>query len=53
MLKRIGLGLIFALFYPVSHFIVIIWRGYLNVNVDFYKVIVPQNLLYSHVLYSC
>ena len=45
MLKRIGLGLIFALFYPVSHFIMIIWQGYLSVNVDFYEVIVPQILL--------
>ena len=45
MLKRIGLGLIFALFYPVSYFIMIIWQGYLNVNVDFYKVIVPHILL--------
>ena len=45
MLKRLGLGLMFALSYPVSHFIITLCQNYLSVNVDFYKVIVPQILL--------
>ena len=45
MLKQLGLGQIFALSYPVSHLIIILCQNYLSVNVDFYKVIVPQILL--------
>ena len=45
MLKRLGLGLMFALSYPVSHLIITLCQNYLSVNVDFYKVIVPQILL--------
>ena len=45
MLRRLGLGLIFALSYPIGHLIMIICQSYLNVNLDFYTVILPQVLL--------
>ena len=45
MLKRLSLGLIFTLFYPVSYLIIIICQSYLNVNVNLFKVILPQILL--------
>ena len=45
MLKRLGLGLLFALSYPVSHLIIVLCQNDLNGNFEFYKVIVPQILL--------
>ena len=45
MLKRLSLGLIFTLAYPVSYLIIIICQSYLNVNVNLFKVILPQILL--------
>ena len=45
MLKRLSLGLIFTLSYPVSYLIIIICQSYLNVNVNLLKVILPQILL--------
>ena len=45
MLKRLSVGLIFTLFYPVSYLIIILCQRYLNVNVILFKVILSQILL--------
>ena len=45
MLRRLGFGLILTLAYPVSYLIMILCQNYLNVNVNLFKVILPQILL--------